>query len=448
MQRLLASTMMLLMMTAALAGCAGSDQQDEIDDLEAQVTALQNDLSAANASIAAKDTTIAGYEAGAVITQSDVDNATAAGNAAGVASVDITTDNAAAVAAATQSTLDVIMARDPPSMKCGVKTSQYGMGYLESDGSRSGMDVDYCKALAAAIGLDPVTDIEYILATGSNRFDILADGTIDVLIRTTTWTTSRDADLNADFAGTNFFDGQGFLVRGDAFPATTAVNAAGLTGASVCVATGTTTEGNIADWNAANGNMLTITTVENEDATTAKLIDGSCDAVTGDMSAMAARLYVLNADGSCSTCDLWIPPDIISKEPLAAATRDNDDDWNDVVAWVWYALVTAEEIGITQANVDARATAAAATGGDIGENRLLNTAMGLGTLTNPVPANWGHLAISAVGNYGEVYDRGFCDGNYDGTSGSSAMVDCILPRAGTANALVSEGGIMYAPAMR
>ena len=448
MQRLLASTMMLLMMTAALAGCAGSDQQDEIDDLEAQVTALQNDLSAANTTIAAKDATIAGYESGATITQSDVDNATAAGFADGAASVDITTDNAAAVAAATQSTLDVIMARDPPMMKCGVKTSQYGMGYLASDGTRSGMDIDYCKALAAAIGLDPTTDIEYILATGTNRFDILADGTIDVLIRTTTWTTSRDADLNADFAGTNFFDGQGILVRGDAFPAAATVNMAGLSGADVCVASGTTTEGNIADWNAANGNILNVVTLENEDATTAGLLDASCDAVTGDMSAMAARKYVLDADGSCTGCNLWIPPDIISKEPLAAATRDNDDDWNDVVAWVWYALVTAEEMGITQGDVDARATAAAAAGGDIGENRLLNTNMGLGTATNPLPANWGHLAIKTVGNYGEVYDRAFCDGNYDGTSGSSAMVDCILNRAGTLNALVSEGGVMYAPAMR
>ena len=164
MQRLLATTMMLLMMTAALAGCAGDD-----DD--------------------------SGF------TQEDIDTAREEGRAAGIAE------------ATTPSTLDVIMERG--SMKCGVKESQYGMGYLDSaTGVRSGLDISYCRAVAAALGLNPDTDVEYIPASGSDRFEKLASGTIDVLIRTTTWTTSRDADLNADFAGMNFFDGQGILVRG------------------------------------------------------------------------------------------------------------------------------------------------------------------------------------------------------------------------------------------
>ena len=194
MRALLATTMMLLMMTAALAGCAGSDQQDEIDDLTAQneadaatIADLQSDLAAAQA-------TIADLEAGNTITQEDVDAATAAGFADGVASVDITSDNADAIAAATQSTLDLIHERG--SMKCGVKESQYGMGYLDSaTGVRSGLDIAYCRALAAAIGLDPMTDIEYVPASSQDRFEKLASGEIDVLIRTTTWTTSRDADL-------------------------------------------------------------------------------------------------------------------------------------------------------------------------------------------------------------------------------------------------------------
>jgi len=172
MRSLLATTMMLLMMTAALAGCAGSD-----------------------------------------VTQDDVDASYDEGYAQGVADT------------TPVSTLDTIV--DRGSMKCGVKESQYGMGYLDATtGVRSGLDIAYCRAVAAAIGLNPDTDVEYIPASGSDRFDKLSSGTIDVLIRTTTWTTSRDADLNADFAGMNFFDGQGILVREDAFGAAEAGNSA------------------------------------------------------------------------------------------------------------------------------------------------------------------------------------------------------------------------------
>ena len=175
MQRLLATTMMLLMMTAALAGCAGDDDSG--------------------------------------FTQEDIDAAREEGRAAGIAS------------ATTPSTLDTIIERG--SMKCGVKESQYGMGYLDSaTGVRSGLDISYCRAVAAALGLNPDTDVEYIPASGSDRFEKLASGTIDVLIRTTTWTTSRDADLNADFAGMNFFDGQGILIRGDRYAAADAGNSA------------------------------------------------------------------------------------------------------------------------------------------------------------------------------------------------------------------------------
>ncbi len=399
---MLASTMMLLMMTAALAGCAGSD-----------------------------------------ITQEDVDAAREEGRAAGIAE------------ATPVSTLDTIV--DRGSMKCGVKESQYGMGYLDAGtGVRSGLDISYCRAVAAALGLNPDTDVEYIPASGSDRFDKLASGTIDVLIRTTTWTTSRDADLNADFAGMNFFDGQGILVREDAFPAATAGNsAAGLDGANICVGIGTTTEGNMVDWFSSRNIAFTSVAVADAAEATAKFIDGSCDAFTGDMSAMVAKKWQLDGDSSmCSTTDgtetcvdIWIASELMSKEPLGAATRDMDSDFKDVVAWVWYGMVTAEEMGVTAANAAASATAAC-DGSDPGMCRLLTDNLGLGTTDNPLADTWMQAVLGAAGNYGEAYDDAFCDGTYDGVSGSAAMTGCLISRVGTLNALVSEGGIQYAPAMR
>ena len=394
MRSLLATTMMLLMMTAALAGCAGSD-----------------------------------------ITQEDVDAAREEGRAAGIAE------------ATPVSTLDTII--DRGSMKCGVKESQYGMGYLDAGtGVRSGLDISYCRAVAAALGLNPDTDVEYIPASGSDRFDKLASGTIDVLIRTTTWTTSRDADLNADFAGMNFFDGQGILVREDVFPAAAAGNSAGgLDGANICVGIGTTTEGNMVDWFSSRGIAFTSVPVADAAEATAKFIDGSCDAFTGDMSAMVAKKWQLDGDDSMGGVDIWIASELMSKEPLGAATRDMDSDFKDVVAWVWYGMVTAEEMGVTAANAAASATAAC-DGSDPGMCRLLTENLGLGTAANPLAGDWMQAVLATAGNYGEAYDDAFCDGTYDGVSGSAAMTGCLISRVGTLNALVSEGGIQYAPAMR
>ena len=399
--------MMLLMMTAALAGCAGSD-----------------------------------------ITQEDVDAAREEGRAAGIAE------------ATPVSTLDTIIARG--SMKCGVKESQYGMGYLDAGtGVRSGLDISYCRGVAAALGLNPDTDVEYIPASGSDRFDKLASGTIDVLIRTTTWTTSRDADLNADFAGMNFFDGQGILVREDVFPAADAGNSAGgldganicvgiadqLNNAEICVGIGTTTEGNMVDWFSSRNIAFTSVPVADAAEATAKFIDGSCDAFTGDMSAMVAKKWQLDGDDSMGGVDIWIASELMSKEPLGAATRDMDSDFKDVVAWVWYGMVTAEEMGVTAANAAASA-AAACDGSDPGMCRLLTENLGLGTATNPLAGDWMQAVLATAGNYGEAYDDAFCDGTYDGVSGSAAMTGCLISRVGTLNALVSEGGIQYAPAMR
>ena len=171
------------------------------------------------------------------------------------------------------------------------------------------------------------------------------------------------------------------------------------------------------------------------------------------MSAVAARKYLLDQEDNSEnalSAGTWIAAETMSKEPLGAATRDNDDDWNDVVAWVWYAMVTAEEYGITSTNYESMATAAAADGGNAKHNVLLNTAtdLDLGTATNPLSDTWVQAVLGAVGNYGEAYDDAFCDGSYDGTSGSDAMTGCLIDRAGTANALVSEGGLQYAPPIK
>ena len=401
MRTLLATTMMLLMMTAALAGCAGSD-----------------------------------------ITQEDVDAAREEGRAAGIAE------------ATPVSTLDTIIARG--SMKCGVKESQYGMGYLDAGtGVRSGLDISYCRGVAAALGLNPDTDVEYIPASGSDRFDKLASGTIDVLIRTTTWTTSRDADLNADFAGTNFFDGQGILIREDAFPAELVGNsAAGLHGANICVGIGTTTEGNMVDWFSSRDISFTSVPVSDAAEATAKFIDGSCDAFTGDMSAMVAKKWQLDGDGSMNGVDIWIAQELLSKEPLAAVTRDYDSEWNEIVGWVWWGMITAEEMGVTSTNYASMASDACSPtesgwgASDPGMCRLLTENLGLGTTENPLAGDWMQAVLSVVGNYGEAYDDAFCAGDYDGVSGSAAMNDCLISRVGTLNALVSEGGLQYSPPMR
>ena len=380
-------------MTAALAGCAGSE----------------------------------GFS------QEDIDAAREEGRAAGIAE------------ATPVSTLDTIIERG--SMKCGVKESQYGMGYLDAGtGVRSGLDISYCRAVAAALGLNPDTDVEYIPASGSDRFDKLASGTIDVLIRTTTWTTSRDADLNADFAGMNFFDGQGILVRADSYAYGTG-SADQLNNANICVGIGTTTEGNMVDWFSSRNIMFTSVPVADAAEATAKFIDGSCDAFTGDMSAMVAKKWQLDGDGSMDGVDIWIAQELMSKEPLGAATRDMDSDFKDVVAWVWYGMVTAEEMGVTAANA-ADMAASACDGSDPGMCRLLTENLGLGTTDNPLAGDWMQAVLNAAGNYGEAYDDAFCDGTYDGTSGSDAMTGCLISRSGTLNALVSEGGIQYAPAMR
>lgn len=350
------------------------------------------------------------------------------------------------------STLDTIISRG--SMKCGVKGSQYGMGYTDPDsGARSGLDISYCRAVAAAIGLNPDNDVEYIYASGSQRFAMLNDGTIDVLIRTTTWTASRDADLDADYAGVNFYDGQGMLVRSDAFAHGNG-SLHQLENADICVGVGTTSEGNLEGWFNTHGISFNVVSVSDWWEGRQNLMDGECDAWTGDTSAMVANKWSMDNDedwaDSDSHTELWIAKEQMSKEPLAAVTRDYDTEWNDIVEWVWYGMITAEELGVTSDNYDTLDYSC--NPGDSDYNiwlcRLLTENFGLGTSENPLSETWMQNVLEDVGNYGEAYDQAFCAGDYDGISGSDAMNDCLISRSGTLNALVSEGGLQYAPSMR
>ena len=334
------------------------------------------------------------------------------------------------------STLDTIIERG--YLICGVKGSQYGMGYQEDDGTFSGLDIEYCRAIAAAIGLDPDEDVEYVLASGGNRFELLYYEEIDVLIRTTTWTTSRDTDLEADFAGINFYDGQAMLVNLDENLGATSVM--DLDGATICVGYGTTSEGNLADYFEAHN--MTYEAVSSDDSSVARwnFENGVCSVWTGDMSAMVAMKWSMMQDGSADF-EMAIMPELISKEPLASVTRDYDTEWNEVVSWVWYGMLTAEELEINSGNYEEAAADCEDEWDDVYVCRLLTMNLGLGTSTNPLPQDWMQSVLATTGNYYEAYDTAFCDG--DGT-----MSNCLIDRAGTANAPWWEGGLQYAPPMR
>ena len=445
--RIVALMIFLIMMTSTLAGCTGDNNEinsanDRIAELEFQNEANQNLIaeleSEAEADEAIYQKLMDDFSEQSILINQLQDNCCTwddmyvmwdEGYTAGLAD------------SSTASTLDVIM--DRGYMKCGVKNDQYGMAYLDENGVRSGLDIEYCKAIAAAIGLDPNNDVEYIWASGSNRFDLLAYEDIDVLIRTSTWTTSRDSDLNADFAGINFYDGQGIMIRSDFITAEAAENSIyALDGANICVGIGTTSEGNLQDWSSSSGVSFTPVYVGSSSEADSEFINGGCDAISGDSSFLVAKKWQMDNDGSLGDVDIWIGQELLSKEPLAAVTRDYDSEWNEVVSWVWYAMITAEEMGISSTNYGSADSSNPAV------QRLLYSNLGLGTDENPLNDTWIQGVLDAVGNYGEAYDSVFCDGSYDGVSGSSAMTGCLISRSGTFNALVSEGGLQYSPPMR
>ena len=317
---------------------------------------------------------------------------------------------------------------DRGSLKCGVKQTQPLFGFKGADGSVTGFDIEFCKAIAAAVLGDP-NSVEYVDASdASTRFELLNDGEIDVLIRTTTITASRDRELGVDFAQTTFYTGQGFAVHADSG----IQSSADMGGTTICVQSGTTTEQNLADHFTDLG--LSYTPLGGGDQETQDaFVSGRCDVWTADQSNLASRIGVLD-----NASDFVILGELISKEPLAPGVRDYDSEWKDVVNWVVHGLISAEELGITQANVSSMAanppnTTIARLLGVSYEGAAVST---LGF--DRVDAQFIQRAIAAVGNYGEIYEN---------------TVGDAVPRACSLNALASEdksgcpagtGGIQYA----
>jgi general L-amino acid transport system substrate-binding protein len=313
-------------------------------------------------------------------------------------------------------TLDQVKARG--TLKCGSNVGLAGFGLPDDQGVWKGLDVDECRALAAAIFNDP-TKVQFIPINAKDRPTILASGEIDVLVRNTTWTLSRETG-GMFFTGVNYYDGQGFIVR-KKLGIDSAVK---LDGASVCVQQGTTTELNVADFFRAHNIKFEPVTFATDDETVKAYDSGRCDAYTTDASGLyAERLKLAVPD------DHVVLPDIISKEPLGPSVRKDDIQWFEIVQWTHYALITAEEDGVTKANVDEKLKS---DNPDI--RRLLGVegdfGKGLG-LTN----DWAYRIIKGVGNYGESFDRNVGDGSP------------IKIKRGL-NALWTKGGLQYAPPIR
>jgi general L-amino acid transport system substrate-binding protein len=324
--------------------------------------------------------------------------------------------SAVAVVSASAATLDQVKARG--QLICGANPGLAGFGLPDDQGVYKGLDVDECKAVAAAIFNDP-NKVKYLPINAKDRPTILASGEIDVLIRNTTWTLSRQTG-GMFFTGVNFYDGQGFMVRKKLDVA----SALKLDGASVCVQQGTTTELNLSDYFRANNMKLEAVVFATDEEATKAYDSGRCDAYTTDASGLySERLKMSNPD------DHIVLPEIISKEPLGPSVRKDDVAWFQIVQWTHYALITAEELGVTQANVDEKLKS-----DNPAIRRLLGVegsyGEGLG-LTN----DWAYRIIKHVGNYGEIFERNV-------GQGSPIKISRGL------NALWNKGGLQYAPPIR
>ena len=316
-------------------------------------------------------------------------------------------------------TLDDVKAAG--TLKCGINTGLPGFAYTDDAGNWTGFDVAYCRAMAAAV-LGDASAISFVNLTGKTRFPALASGEIDVLSRNTTWTYSRDVDLGFTFVGVNYYDGQGFIGR----TALGISSATELDGASVCIQTGTTTELNLADFFRVNGITYEPVPIETNAEARAAYEAERCDVYTTDASGLAATRTTFE-DPSMH----MVFPEIVSKEPLGPLVRQGDDQWADIARWTLNALITAEELGVTQANVEEMAAAA----GDHPEiNRMLGTEGSLGEMLG-LDAQWAVRAIAAEGNYAEIFDR------YIGP-------DSPLGLGRGLNALYTDGGILYSPPFR
>lgn len=322
-----------------------------------------------------------------------------------------------APAMAQEKTLDAVKKRGV--LNCAVNVGLPGFSQPDDKGNWTGLDVDYCKAIAAAVLGDP-NKVKFIPTTAKERFTALQSGEADVLVRNTTWSLARDSSLGLSFVGVNYYDGQGFMVK----KSLGVTSAKELDGATVCVQTGTTTELNLADY--FRSNNMTYQPVVFEKA--AEIVQayqaGRCDVFTTDASGLyGERLQMQNPD------EHIVLPEIISKEPLGPSVRQGDSQWFTIVKWVHFALLNAEELGITQANVEQMKSSQnpeirrfVGAEGDFGQ--------GLG-LDN----DWAVRIIKAVGNYGEIFDRNV-------GKNSRLKIERGL------NALWNRGGLQYAPPIR
>ncbi len=322
-----------------------------------------------------------------------------------------------AASGASAQTLNAVKQRG--ILNCGSNTGLAGFGQPDAQGNWTGLDVDYCRAIAAAIFNDP-SKVKFVPLTAKDRFTALQSGDVDVLVRNTTWTSSRDTSLGLNFTGINYYDGQGFMVR-----KSLKVNSAlELNGAAVCVQQGTTTELNLADYFRANKMTLKTVTFATIDEAVKAYDSGRCDTYTTDASGLyAARPRLAKPD------EHIVLPEIISKEPLGPSVRHGDDQWFDIVRWIQYAMLNAEEYGITKANVDEMMKS------DHPEiKRLLGVEGNFGEQFG-LSKDWIYRIVKHVGNYGESFERNVGQGSQ-------------LKIARGLNALWSKGGLQYAPPVR
>jgi general L-amino acid transport system substrate-binding protein len=326
---------------------------------------------------------------------------------------------AAALPAHAGKTLDTIKQRG--QLVCGVNPSLPGFSAADSQGNWAGLDVDVCKAIAATV-LGDASKIKWVPLNASQRFAALQAGEIDILSRNTTWTLTRDASLGLNFTGTTYYDGQGFMVT----KKSKITSAKQLKGATVCVQSGTTTEKNLSDYSKAAKLNLKAVVFETQEATNKAYFAGRCQAYTTDASGLAS---VRNKEAPKPE-DHVILPELISKEPLGPSVRRGDDEFFAIAKWVVFALIEAEEYGLTMANVDQEKASST----DPVVQRILGTSEDTGKLLG-LDKDWAYRAIKAVGNYGEIFDRN--------VGPNSALK---LPRG--VNNLWSKGGVVYAPPVR
>ena len=321
------------------------------------------------------------------------------------------------VSGAQAGTLEDVQSRG--TLRCVVSTGIAGFAQPDANGVWGGFDIDFCRATAAAV-LGDASKIEAVTSTGKTRFTKLNAGDGDVLWRNTTITFSRDVGVKLRFHGVNYYDGQGFMVN----KSLGISSAKELDGASVCIQTGTTTELNLADYFSSNGMKYEPVTIETNDEARQNYEANRCDVYTTDASGLASTRSALpNPDAH------MVLPEIISKEPLGPATRHGDDQWSDIITWVLNATITAEELGVTSANVDQQKSS-----NNPEVRRLLGVDGSQGSelgLSN----DWAYQIIKQIGNYGEIFER-------------NIGVNTPLGIARGLNALWTDGGLIYSPPFR